>query len=65
MKLRQLKSQGRKSKGFKDLKKDAKDGGGVAGRTRKDIEKQSKTNIISSGNYLEKPESQKRLEDGK
>ena len=33
------------------LKKDAKDGGAVAGRTRKDIEKQSGQPVISSANF--------------
>jgi len=43
---------GRNSKGFKKLKKDAKDGGKVAGRTRKDIERVSKKKVISKKNYL-------------
>ena len=33
------------------LKKDAKDGGAVAGRTRKDIEKQSGKPVISPDNF--------------
>jgi hypothetical protein len=33
------------------LKKDAQDGGAVAGRTRKDIETQTGTPVISSGNF--------------
>jgi hypothetical protein len=41
----------RNSKGFKPLKKDAKDGGKVAGRTRKDIEKESGKPVISKKNY--------------
>jgi DNA-damage-inducible protein D len=41
----------RDSKGFTPLKKDAKDGGAVAGRTRKDIERQSGTPVVSSRNY--------------
>jgi len=51
----------RNSQGCKKLKKDAQDGGKVAGRTRKDIELQSSKNVISSENYLEIPEKQKRL----
>lgn len=53
----------RDSKGFKKLKKDAKDGGNVAGRTRKDIESQSPEKVVSKENYLETPENQKRLKD--
>ncbi len=41
----------RDSKGMAPLKKDAKDGGAVAGRTRKDIEKQSGKPVISPGNF--------------
>jgi len=41
----------RDSKGMAPLKKDAKDGGAVAGRTRKDIEKQSGQPVISSENF--------------
>lgn len=42
----------RNSKGVPQLSKDAKDGGKVAGRTRLDIENQSKKKVISSENYL-------------
>ena len=41
----------RESAGMPTLKKDAKDGGAVAGRTRKDIEKQSGKPVISSENF--------------
>jgi DNA-damage-inducible protein D len=41
----------RNSKGLVPLKKDAKDGGAVAGRTRKDIEKQSGKPVISPENF--------------
>lgn len=41
----------RDSKGMATLKKDAKDGGAVAGRTRKDIEKQSGKPVISPENF--------------
>ncbi len=42
----------RDSKKFPALKKDAKDGGAVAGRTRKDIELQSGKKVVSDGNFL-------------
>ena len=42
----------RDSKGLPTLRKDAQDGGAVAGRTRNDIELQSGNQVISRGNYL-------------
>jgi DNA-damage-inducible protein D len=51
----------RDSKEFPKLKKDAKDGGDVAGSTRKDIEKKLGKSVVSCDNYLEEPEGQKRL----
>ena len=42
----------RDSRGFSPLKKDACDGGAVAGRTRKDIEKQSGKKVVSGKNFL-------------
>ncbi|MCE1226461.1 MAG: phage antirepressor protein, partial [Geobacteraceae bacterium] len=41
----------RGSQGFEPLKKDAQDGGAVAGRTRRDIEQQSGVAVVSSSNY--------------
>jgi hypothetical protein len=41
----------RDSQGFVPLKKDAQDGGAVAGRTRKDIEAQTGKPVISSENF--------------
>lgn len=41
----------RDSQGIAPLKKDAKDGGAVAGRTRKDIEAQSGQPVISTENF--------------
>jgi DNA-damage-inducible protein D len=54
----------RDSKGFTPIKKDAQDGGAVAGRTRKDIERQSGTPVVSSRNYklLTQPRK-KKLKD--
>ncbi|HIJ80816.1 MAG TPA: Bro-N domain-containing protein [Desulfuromonadales bacterium] len=43
----------RDSQGLEPLKKDAQDGGAVAGRTRKDIERQSGTPVVSSKNFTE------------
>jgi DNA-damage-inducible protein D len=41
----------RDSQGMEPLKKDAKDGGAVAGRTRKDIERQTGKSVISTENF--------------
>jgi hypothetical protein len=45
----------RDSQGMPPLKKDAKDGGAVAGRTRKDIESQSGQPVISAKNFKQLP----------
>jgi hypothetical protein len=44
----------RDSQGLPKLQKDAKDGGSVAGRTRKDIERQTGTKLISKENFIKK-----------
>ena len=49
------------SKEFPKLKKDAKDGGDVAGSTRKDIEKKLGKSVVSRDNFLEKSEEHKRI----
>ncbi|RQW84193.1 MAG: phage antirepressor protein [Geobacter sp.] len=51
----------RDTKGFEPLKKDAKDGGAVAGRTRKDIEKQGGKPVVSNENFKELAGSKKKL----
>lgn len=48
------------AKGFVQNKKAARDGGNVAGRARRDLEKQSGSSVISSSNYLDEPEKVKR-----
>jgi hypothetical protein len=45
-------SQQRDSVGISKLRKDAKDGGAVAGRTRKDIEQQIGSKVVSESNFL-------------
>lgn len=45
-------SQQRDSQGVHKLRKDAKDGGAVAGRTRKDIEQQTGNSVITGQNFL-------------
>ena len=46
------------SQGFPKLQKDAKDGGAVAGRTRKDIEHQTGKRVASRKNFL--PEGKRK-----
>ena len=53
----------RDSQKFPELQKDAKDGGDVAGSTRKNIESKLGQSVISDDNYLEVPEKVKRLKD--
>ena len=49
------------SKGVKKLKKDAKDGGMIAGDARKALEKKLKRPITSGHNYLKETEVQKKI----
>jgi len=51
----------RNSKKFTPLKRDAKEGGEVAGSARKDIEKRAGKPISTRKNYLPKAEDKKRL----
>ncbi|MCK4938120.1 MAG: Bro-N domain-containing protein [Methanosarcinales archaeon] len=54
----------RDSQGFDPLKKDAQDGGAVAGRTRKDIETQAGKPVVTGKNFRELAEKgQKKLKD--
>jgi len=41
----------RDSKGFEPLKKDAQEGGAVAGSTRRDIEKRSGKSVVTGENF--------------
>jgi len=45
---------------FEELSKSAREGGGVAGRARKDAEKKIGRKIVSNKNYLTEPEREKR-----
>jgi prophage antirepressor-like protein len=57
----------RDSQGMEPLKNDAKDGGAVAGRTRKDIEQQTGKPVISTENFKQltsmKPKKLKKSDD--
>jgi len=49
------------AKGFDESKKAARKGGEVAGTARKDLEKKTGKRVVSPENYLNEPESRKRL----
>ncbi|VVB59736.1 Uncharacterised protein [uncultured archaeon] len=49
--------------GFDENKGAAKEGGTVAGVAREELERRSGEKVISSDNYLNKPETKKRLQD--
>jgi hypothetical protein len=51
----------RDSQGVPLLRRDAKDGGAVAGRARKDIEQQLGTPVVSKEKYLPKPKQEPQL----
>ncbi|MBU2579362.1 Bro-N domain-containing protein [Patescibacteria group bacterium] len=55
----------RNSKGFIPLKKDANEGGEVAGSTRKDIERRTGKQVSTKRNYLKQPQDKKMLENKK
>ncbi len=51
--------------GFPEGKQAAKEGGEVAGNARKDLEKRSGRKVVTKENYLEQPETMKKLEKKK
>ena len=50
------------SKEILTLKEDAKAGGDIAGGARKNLEKRLGRSVVSGENYIDTPESKKRLE---
>ena len=56
-------TKNRNAKEFPKLKKAAKDGGDVAGKARKDLEKKSGKKVVSKKNYLEEPENEKLIKE--
>lgn len=52
----------RDAQGFDKNKKAAQDGGDVAGKARKDLEHKSGKKVVTSDNYLDTPQSKKRLD---
>ncbi len=55
-------ARAKNARGFVENKDAAKEGGNVAGIARKELEKRSKEKVSTKENFLEKSESQKRLE---
>lgn len=55
-------AKNKNAQGFVKNKEAAKKGGSVAGRARKDLEKKSGKKVSTTENYLQVPESKKRLE---
>jgi len=51
------------SKGFIPLKQDAKEGGEVAGATRKDIERRTGSQVSTQTNFLKHPQNKKLLKN--
>ena len=49
------------SQGFNKLKQDAKEGGKIAGDAKKALEKKTRKKVSTSENYLDAPESKKRI----
>ncbi len=58
-------SRDRDSYLFEELHSDAKEGGEVAGETRKNIEEKLGKSVISKENFLHAPQSRKKLEEEK
>ena len=51
----------RDARGFPENCKAANDGGSVAGKARRDLEKQSGNKISTTGNFKALPENRKRI----
>jgi len=58
-------ARNKNSQGFKENKGAAVEGGIVAGVARKELEQRSGEKVSTHDNYLDKPESQKRIENKK
>jgi hypothetical protein len=54
-------TRNRDAVGFKENERTAKQGGKVAGKARKDLEKKSGKKVSSKGNYLKRPQDKKLL----
>ena len=54
-------AKNKNAQGFNQNKLAAREGGGVAGKARKDLENKSGKKVSTKENYLRSPESKKRL----
>lgn len=54
-------AKGKDAQGFGENKQAAREGGSVAGRAKKDLEQKSGKKVSTRGNFLQTPESKKRL----
>ena len=58
-------TRNRDAQGFVESKHAAVEGGGVAGKARKDLESKTGKRVVSRRNYLESPQDKKLLKGGK
>jgi hypothetical protein len=58
-------TRNRNAQGFVESKHAAVEGGGVAGKARKDLESKTGKRVVSRRNYLQQPQDKKLLEGGK
>jgi len=58
-------TRNRNAQGFVESKHAAVEGGGVAGKARKDLESKTGKRVVSRRNYLESPQDKKLLKGGK
>ena len=56
-------TQTQDTKGFTDLKQDAKEGGKIAGDARRALENKTKKKVATQKNYLQNPQSQNKIEE--
>ena len=54
-------AKNKNAQGFKKNKQAARGGGSIAGKARKDLEKRSGKKVSTKNNFLQAPESKKRL----
>jgi hypothetical protein len=54
-------AQNKNAHGFKKNKLAAKEGGNIAGKARKELEKKSNEKVSTKENYLQEPENKKKL----
>lgn len=58
-------TQTQDTKGFNNLKQDAKDGGKIAGDAKNALEKKTGKKVTTKNNYIENIENQKFIEDSR